>query len=308
MTRACRVVLVSMCVSGTLLLTMSSSRAVEDSSRYLFVWAGDMDRQDSEFLTVLDLQPAAVGTVAWSRPCRWARRVSSLTTRSTSSVRPACSSPTGSPAIARSCSISRIPSSRRLIHRFSSANDLSFMHSLVRLPNGHVLATMQGHGPDNRVPGGLAEIDDTGSHPADRERRGPGGAAPGHPAPVQPDRRAVARSRRRRPHADGHTRVVAHARSLRAPGPRRRSDSGLAAVRPQGDEDDHVAGDDGRDAAARARRTAGARRRPDRAGGDHGVWTVSTHGPGRRRTRRPSSSTTRRTRGAPCPSWWGTTG
>ena len=40
--------------------------------------------------------------------------------------------------------------------------DLSFLHGFVRLPNGHVVATFQGLGDDNRRPGGLAVLDERG--------------------------------------------------------------------------------------------------------------------------------------------------
>ena len=50
----------------------------------------------------------------------------------------------------------------RVVRRFNGAGGLSFLHSFVRLPNGHVLATLQAHGPNNELPGGLAELDATG--------------------------------------------------------------------------------------------------------------------------------------------------
>jgi hypothetical protein len=49
-----------------------------------------------------------------------------------------------------------------VIERFSGVGDLNFIHSFARLPNGHVLATFQGHGPDNVSPGGIAELDERG--------------------------------------------------------------------------------------------------------------------------------------------------
>ena len=163
MTRARRFVLLGMCASGILLLAGGATRAVESSSRYLFVWAGDMDRQDSEFLTVLDLQAAdgQYGRVLTTVPVGEKGLFPHHTEYELG--------PTGT-LFANGFAGNRTfvfnlkePRRPRLIERFSSANDLSFMHSLARLPNGHVLATMQGHGSDNRVPGGLAEIDDTGT-------------------------------------------------------------------------------------------------------------------------------------------------
>jgi hypothetical protein len=48
------------------------------------------------------------------------------------------------------------------VERFDGAGDLSLLHSFARLPNGHVLATLQSHGPDNVGPGGIAELDERG--------------------------------------------------------------------------------------------------------------------------------------------------
>jgi hypothetical protein len=56
----------------------------------------------------------------------------------------------------------RDPLNPRVVERFNGAADLSFLHSFARLPNGHVLATFQAHGPGNVSPGGLAELDERG--------------------------------------------------------------------------------------------------------------------------------------------------
>jgi len=50
----------------------------------------------------------------------------------------------------------------RVVERFNGVAGLSFLHSFARLPNGHVIATFQAHGPNNVRPGGLAELDETG--------------------------------------------------------------------------------------------------------------------------------------------------
>ncbi len=148
---------------GSVLLAMSSSRAVESGSRYLFVWAGDMDRQDSEFLTVLDLEPASghYGRVVTTVPVGEKGLFPHHTEYELGPTGMLFANGfAGNRTFLFDLKNPRAPTVRR---RFSSANDLSFMHSLARLPNGHALATMQGHGADNRVPGGLAEIDDTGT-------------------------------------------------------------------------------------------------------------------------------------------------
>ncbi len=50
----------------------------------------------------------------------------------------------------------------KVVERFNGAGDLSFLHSFARLPDGNVLATFQGHGPNNEAPGGIAELDERG--------------------------------------------------------------------------------------------------------------------------------------------------
>jgi hypothetical protein len=54
------------------------------------------------------------------------------------------------------------PRRMKVVERFGGVGDLSFLHSFARLPNGHLLATFQAHGPDNVSPGGIAEIDERG--------------------------------------------------------------------------------------------------------------------------------------------------
>jgi len=56
----------------------------------------------------------------------------------------------------------RDPLHPKVEERFSGAGEFSFNHSFARLPNGHVLATFQGHGPGNESPGGIAELDANG--------------------------------------------------------------------------------------------------------------------------------------------------
>ncbi len=50
----------------------------------------------------------------------------------------------------------------KVVERFNGAGGLTFLHSFTRLPNGHVLATFQSHGPNNEGPGGIAELDERG--------------------------------------------------------------------------------------------------------------------------------------------------
>jgi len=49
-----------------------------------------------------------------------------------------------------------------VIRRFDGVAGLSFLHSFLRLPTGQVAATFQAHGSDNKSPGGIAILDETG--------------------------------------------------------------------------------------------------------------------------------------------------
>jgi hypothetical protein len=50
----------------------------------------------------------------------------------------------------------------KVVARFNDFAGLAFLHSFARIPNGHVLATFQSHGPNNEAPGGIAELDERG--------------------------------------------------------------------------------------------------------------------------------------------------
>ncbi len=50
----------------------------------------------------------------------------------------------------------------KAVERFNGVAGLNFLHSFERIPNGHVLATFQSHGPNNESPGGIAELDERG--------------------------------------------------------------------------------------------------------------------------------------------------
>ena len=148
---------------AVLLLSQLVPRAAATGSRYLYVWAGDWDRQDSDFLAVLDIQPA---------PGRYGRVITTVpvgekglnphhTEHELSSTGTLFAN--GFAGNTTFLFNLKKPLEPKVVQRFSNVNGLSFLHSFSRLPNGHVLATFQGHGSDNRVPGGLAEIDETGT-------------------------------------------------------------------------------------------------------------------------------------------------
>ena len=132
-------------------------------SRYLFVWAGDADKRESDFLAVLDvdrhsptygevittLPVGAVGTVPhhteYEMPADgvlWANGF----------------------AAGRTFRLNlRDPTRPRLAGSFGDAGRFSHPHSFARLPNGNILATFQ-HRTEAGVvgTGGLVELDTAG--------------------------------------------------------------------------------------------------------------------------------------------------
>ena len=131
-------------------------------ARYLFAWAGDDDRKDSDFLAVIDLRRHGdrYGTIVATTPIGeegiWPHHTEHELGPSKT-------------LFANGFSGNRNvlfdlhdPLHPIVIERFGGIAGLSFLHSFVRLPNGHVLATFQGHGPNDEVPGGIAELDERG--------------------------------------------------------------------------------------------------------------------------------------------------
>lgn len=145
------------------LLCTDGAPVLTNTSRYLYVWAGDWDRRHSDFLAVLDIQPA---------PGRYGRVVATVPVGEQGLNPHHTEHALGGTGtlFANGFAGNRTflfdladPLRPAIRTRFGTVNGLSFLHSFERLPNGHVLASFQGHGDDNRVPGGLAEIDDTGA-------------------------------------------------------------------------------------------------------------------------------------------------
>ncbi|MFN2433027.1 MAG: hypothetical protein ABR599_09505 [Gemmatimonadota bacterium] len=129
---------------------------------YLFVWAGDADRRQSDFLAVLDVRPASP---------RYGRIVATLPVnrRGTMPHHTEHEMPADGPLFANGFMAGRTfrfdlsrPEAPRLEGSFTAAEGYTFPHSYVRMPNGNVLATYQGRGERNVDPGGLVEIDPAG--------------------------------------------------------------------------------------------------------------------------------------------------
>ncbi|HUQ80416.1 MAG TPA: hypothetical protein VM076_04740 [Gemmatimonadaceae bacterium] len=132
------------------------------SAHYLFAWSGDEDRQDGDLLAIIDLTPdgGRYGTVVATTPS------------GEKGIWPHHTEPELGPSrtlFANGFSGDRTvrfdlhdPLRPSVIERFDGVAGLNFLHGFARLPNGHVLATFQSHGPDNVSPGGIAELDERG--------------------------------------------------------------------------------------------------------------------------------------------------
>jgi hypothetical protein len=132
------------------------------SPRYLFTWVGDDDRSDSDFLAVVDLdrQGDRYGTIIATTPVG----EKGLWPHHTEHELGASGMLFANGFSANRNLLFDLTNPRRpkVVERFDGAGDLSFLHSFARLPNGHVLATLQAHGPNNVSPGGIAEMDERG--------------------------------------------------------------------------------------------------------------------------------------------------
>ena len=131
-------------------------------SRYLFVWTGDGARKVSDFLAVLDADPASatyghvVASVAVGRTATMPHH--------TEYVFPADRMLLANGWAAGTTFLFdlRDPLHPRVATEFSSVGGYSFPHTFKRLPDGHLLATFQSHGTAYKPPGGLVELDERG--------------------------------------------------------------------------------------------------------------------------------------------------
>src|SRR5262245_64500479 len=141
------------CASG---LPAAAGRREQPPARYLFSWSGDEDREDSDFLAVIDLKrdgdrySTVVATAPVGEKGLWPHHTEH-------ELGP------GKMLFANGFAGNRNvlfdlhdPLHPKVVERFNDVAGLSFLHSFARLPNGHVLATFQSHGPGNEGPGGIA--------------------------------------------------------------------------------------------------------------------------------------------------------
>jgi len=147
------------------ILVMSGVTAGHAQNRpapYLYVWAGDADTADSDFLAVIDVRPGSqrYGRVITTVP------VNARATRPHHTEhqleRDRLLFANGFAAGRTFRFDLRDPPAPRLLGSFTEAGEYSFPHSFVRLRNGNLLSTFQGRGPQDIPPGGLVELDRDG--------------------------------------------------------------------------------------------------------------------------------------------------
>lgn len=140
----------------------AGSNTTSNPSPYLFVWAGDDDEKDSDFLAVIDALPSSptYGEIVATLP---------VGVRATSPHHTEYEFPSGSTLLANGWGAGRTflinlknPRKPKLTGQFTKIGDYGFPHSFARLPNGHVLATFQVKSAGYEPPGGLVELDRRG--------------------------------------------------------------------------------------------------------------------------------------------------
>ena len=135
----------------------------EEPARWLFAWAADLDRADADFLAVIDADPASseYGRIVTTLPVDQRGTMPHHTEHRMLAGRTLFANGFRTGTTFRFDLTD--PASPRLVGALGEAAGFTHPHSYERLPNGNVLATFQGQGPDNVDPGGLVEIDDGGS-------------------------------------------------------------------------------------------------------------------------------------------------
>ncbi len=136
--------------------------AVPDSSGHLYVWTGDADAADADFLAVIDVRRGSptYATVIRTVPVEGRGNVPHHTEYDLSA----------STLMANGWNTGRTfafdltrPDSPFVRSTFTAAGGFTYPHSYARLPNGNVLATFQSRTGAYAPPGGLVELDDSGN-------------------------------------------------------------------------------------------------------------------------------------------------
>jgi hypothetical protein len=140
----------------------AAGRTQTSGSRYLFVWAGDADRTDADFLSVLDADPASrtYGAVVTTLPVPASGTYPHHTDHQMPPDGVLWANGFGSGDVFRFDLTD--PRTPRLVSRFVIDSEFAHPHSFARLADGRVLATLQMRGHANAEAGALVELDAQG--------------------------------------------------------------------------------------------------------------------------------------------------
>jgi hypothetical protein len=141
--------------------TVASAQS-QAAAPYLYVWAGDADTLQSDFLTVIDVRPGSptFARVLSTMPVGARATVPHHTEHQVERDRQLFANGFAAGRTFR-IDLTR-PDRPRLSGSFTELGGFSFPHSFVRLPNGNLLGTFQGRGAKSIPPGGLVELDRQG--------------------------------------------------------------------------------------------------------------------------------------------------
>lgn len=140
----------------------AATASPQKPASYLYAWAGDEDEKDSDFLAVIDADPASAnyGKVVATAP---------IGVKATMPHHIEYETPPGGNLFANGWKAGRSfvidiadPLKPRVSADFKRAGDYIYPHSFARVPNGNVLATFQSIGEKYAPPGGLVELDARG--------------------------------------------------------------------------------------------------------------------------------------------------
>ena len=141
---------------------LAASPVPAERGAYLYVWSGDADEQDSDFLAVIDARASspAYGKVVATVP---------VGAKATMPHHIEYEYPADHLLFVNGWKAGHSfiidlsePLKPRLAGQFKSVGGYSYPHSFARLPNGHVVATFQSRGEAYAPPGGLLELDKAG--------------------------------------------------------------------------------------------------------------------------------------------------
>ena len=129
---------------------------------YLYVWAGDADTLDSDFLAMIDVRPGSktFARVLTTVPVGARATMPHHTEHQLENDRLLFANGFAAGRTFR-FDLTR-PARPALLGSFTELGGFSFPHSFVQLTSGHMLATFQGRGARNIPPGGLVELNRQG--------------------------------------------------------------------------------------------------------------------------------------------------